>query len=330
MISYSIEAFLVLLYLLAHYLPATPTLSSQGLLHRTHAVFIRRLHTATASSIHSLYATATILSYSIVTAAAAIFGIHQLKKSLVDIYMNELLVLAPTFSIFPVLAVHTLLPGWKGKPRTSERITAGWEGRNRFRRVLGSVLYLFCLVTVWYIRVTGIRTTDPNFEFGGKNDMWDVRLSHDVYMVAPRYVEALVILMLVVPGVGIVALCGLRWFRRRRGGSAQANTPSGQSSGVPAGRQAGSARTRSWIMLAIRALSVAMMLIQLTWLWYLRTEAMHDAGGIDRDTEWNFGQILAVATWLPVLMEFIYFFVFSNRQSNTGVESAIPLAPVAP
>ncbi|KAF2438195.1 hypothetical protein P171DRAFT_336316, partial [Karstenula rhodostoma CBS 690.94] len=71
--------------------------------------------------------------------------------------------------------------------------------------------------------------------------------------------------------------------------------------------QTKSQRTRSWPILAIRALSIAMMLIQLTWLWYLRTEAIHDAGGIDRDTEWNFGQILAVATWLPVLMEFVYF-----------------------
>ncbi|KAK7185922.1 hypothetical protein PSPO01_08172 [Paraphaeosphaeria sporulosa] len=65
-----------------------------------------------------------------------------------------------------------------------------------------------------------------------------------------------------------------------------------------------------------------MMLIQLTWLWYLRTEAIHDAGGIDRDTEWNFGQILAVATWIPVLMEFVYFFVFSNHLSNAHVATS--------
>ncbi|KAL5377266.1 hypothetical protein DPSP01_009927 [Paraphaeosphaeria sporulosa] len=322
MISYSIEAFLVLLYLLAHCFLAPSNPSSQSFLRRTHTGFLSRLHNATTFSIHSLYATAAILSYSIVTAAAAIFAIHHLRKSLVDIYMNELLILAPTFSLFPVLAVHTLLPDWKGKPRTPEQMTAGWEGRNGFRRVLGCLLYLFCLVTVWYVFTQGIRTTDPDFEFGGEDHVWDVRLSHDVYMVAPRYVKALVVLMLVLPAVGIAVLCGRRLFGRRRAGKAQNSTSSGKRSGASAGWRVGSLRPRNWGVLAVRALSTAMMLIQLTWLWYLRTEAIHDAGGIDRDTEWNFGQILAVATWIPVLMEFVYFFVFSNHLSNAHVATS--------
>jgi hypothetical protein len=104
-------------------------------------------------------------------------------------------------------------------------------------------------------------------------------------MIAPRYVKALVILMLAVPGVGVAALCGVRWVKRRAG-KARANASSNQrrqpvSGARAAGRQAGSLRTGNWAILTIRALGAAMMLIQLTWLWYLRTEAMHDAGGID-------------------------------------------------
>lgn len=341
MISYSIEATLVLIYLLAHYLPETTRSSSPGLLRRANDRLLSRFHTAATCSIHSVYATATILSYAMVTATILIFTKHHLKRSLVDIYMNELLILAPTFSIFPVLALHTLLSDWKSKGMASEPIKTGWEGRYGFRRFLGVVLYLFCLVTVWVVFVRGIRTTDPDFEFGGAND---VRLSHDVYLIAPRYVKALVLLMLVVPLGGVGVLGGIRWVkwraskprantssnRRQRASRASAafrKIASGASSVV---QKIASIPTRGCIIFIVRGLCIGMMLIQLAWLWYLRTEAMHDAGGIDRDTEWNFGQILAVTTWLPVLMEFLYCFFFSNHLSNSGVGSSVQLGPTTP
>lgn len=201
---------------------------------------------------------------------------------------------------------------------------AGWTGRNGFRRAAGAVLYVFCLVTAWWVFVKGIRTTDPDFEFGGESD---VRLSRDVYMVAPRYVKALVILMVVAPALGIAALCGYRWVKRR---AAKAPAPR-RSPAVATGQSVGVVGTWEWrcAVSTLRAASVGMTVLQLTWLWYLRTEAMRDAGGIDRDTEWNFGQILAVATWLPVLMEFVYFFLFPYRVV-AGTDSAMVLSPMSP
>jgi hypothetical protein len=174
MISCSIEATLILIYLLAHYLPSPPLSPShpRRLLHRTRASFLSRFHTATTSSIHTLYATATLLSYAIVTAALSIFITHHhLKKSFVDIYMNQHLILTPSSSVFPVLAMHTLLPDWKRKALTPSQISTGWEGRNGFPKVLGAVLYAFCLVIVWYIFVKGVKTTNPKFESGGKKEM---------------------------------------------------------------------------------------------------------------------------------------------------------------
>ena len=335
MISYSIEATLILIYVLAYYLCKPSPQGTSTSTARPHRFnLLPRLHTATVSSIHSLYVTATTLSYAIVTAAIFIFSQNRLAASLVDIYMNELLVLAPTFSIFPVLVLHTLLPDWKAKSMTSHQGKEGWEGRNGFRRLLGVVLYMFCLVTVWVVFVKGIRSTDPDFELGGEHN---IRLSHDVYLTAPKYIKGLVIVMLVVPLLGLAALGGVRWLRRRASRPRPPPPPPPPSNRRQPPNTAHAAkqvwtfpRAKVLASVAIQALSIAMMLINLTWLWYLRTEAMHHAGGIDRDTEWNFGQILAAATWLPVLMEFVYFFFFANHLSNSNVGASIPLATGRP
>ncbi|KAJ4299280.1 hypothetical protein N0V90_004524 [Kalmusia sp. IMI 367209] len=327
MISYTIEATLIIVYLLAHYFaPTTQSTSSQST-KQWHFDLRSRIGTATASSIHSLYATAIILSYAIVTAAITIFFLHYLTASLVDIYMNELLILAPAFSVFPVLTLHTLLPDEKLKP--AERRTAGWEARTGFRRFLGAALYLFCLVSVWLIYVKGVRTTDPEFELGEPTQNLDINLSRDVYIIAPRYVLALVILILVVPLLGITIFGGRLWLRRRAGRSQRGASIQEQRlrNATSSGQQTSSQRIRNLLNFILQAFSVAMMLIQLTWLWYLRTEAMRDAGGFDRDTEWNFGQILAVGTWLPVLMEFVYFFLLSSHLSNIEVGGTNAMVP---
>ncbi|KAI8943287.1 hypothetical protein NX059_001307 [Plenodomus lindquistii] len=48
------------------------------------------------------------------------------------------------------------------------------------------------------------------------------------------------------------------------------------------------------------------MWLCLGWFIYFQARSADLSGEENRDNEWSFGQILALATWTPILVEFAY------------------------
>jgi hypothetical protein len=66
---------------------------------------------------------------------------------------------------------------------------------------------------------------------------------------------------------------------------------------------------RSVWRLGIAWLNMLLMWGILGYFTRLRHKIIHTAGGLDNEDTWSFGQILALATWVPVLAEFVYIFI---------------------
>lgn len=49
-----------------------------------------------------------------------------------------------------------------------------------------------------------------------------------------------------------------------------------------------------------------MMWVVLALLHFMRKQIINSAGGEDQMCRWSFGQLLALATWIPSIIEWIY------------------------
>jgi hypothetical protein len=72
---------------------------------------------------------------------------------------------------------------------------------------------------------------------------------------------------------------------------------------------------RSVWRLGIAWLNMLLMWGILGYFTRLRHKIIHTAGGLDNEDTWSFGQILALATWVPVLAEFVYIFIWGIEES---------------
>ncbi|KAK7977108.1 hypothetical protein PG996_003180 [Apiospora saccharicola] len=78
-------------------------------------------------------------------------------------------------------------------------------------------------------------------------------------------------------------------------------------------------RYKTFVGFAAHIFCLGMMWSTLFQLWYFR--GYIDTGEGSTIAEWSFGQILALATWVPVLVEFGYTFGFGIRE---GLEGNMP------
>lgn len=78
-------------------------------------------------------------------------------------------------------------------------------------------------------------------------------------------------------------------------------------------------RRYKWIISAI--LSMQAMWVSVGIFYWFRLELNKHAGKINKDKEWSFGQVLAVATWAPVLMEFYVLWRDGAERGLTGLLS---------
>jgi hypothetical protein len=55
-------------------------------------------------------------------------------------------------------------------------------------------------------------------------------------------------------------------------------------------------------------------------VWFMQFQMhINSLAGVDsKDTEWSFGQILAVATWVPAIVEFGYLWLESPADALNG------------
>lgn len=51
---------------------------------------------------------------------------------------------------------------------------------------------------------------------------------------------------------------------------------------------------------------------------YFRNKINHAGGALTKDQEWSFGQVLALATWAPVCVEFLYLWCQGAKEGMTS------------
>lgn len=250
-------------------------------------------------STRHFYAIATLLSCSIATAALATFlQRHSNLKSLhnnfgySDLYVNLMLVLAPALSVTPVV-VLVLMPPKVPNQGSSEDLKL-WDkekGKNtklRWARISGILLYLSCTAIMWTIWGVGVygQRNPTRVVFGGS---MNVRVSSFIYKHASTYVLLVCILMTVLPVVGLAALAILWiWYSLDRTGIKRKD------------------RSLSILRDTCRNVFVLFGIVQLIMAAYIRWQSIHQAKGATSETEWGFGQILVVFTWLPLVLSIGY------------------------
>lgn len=197
----------------------------------------------------------------------------------ISLYEPQLLVTASTFSMFPVVLLHLI-------------VDSNLSGmRRRMKAVLLLVLYGLCSASIIWLCAS-------YFEPDWKAPFWfdtepNILLSDFVYNRYNIYAGVLFILIVALPAIGgLVALLLMLWYR-------QASWPLGQQWWrIPP----------QYILLCHLLTTIGcflMMWISTFLLFYLRDEAIKDSG-TDSTSEWTVGQILALANWGPVIVEFVY------------------------
>jgi len=303
MISYYIEAILVTIYLVAftihnivhHYdVKAGRKSEAVGRPHLTRKFTGRsggpvgRLLDAFRGSLDPLLGATMIMAMAMLIAAVYTSIIkgkaRQVPANAQDIptgsaiYDMCLSLLAASFSVFPVMLIYALMR----HPERSERTHRRW-----LRRVV--------LVLVW-----GIAATEVYLAPRGELDYNERHAEESSFYCdqrgGPRYwagMKAAQFLVIGVPVLWILItaflLTGFRipgvvdrpWVRR----------------------------WRSIWRLLVAWINLALMWGLLAYFTVLRHKIIQVSDGLDQEDVWNFGQILAVATWVPSVAEFFYVLI---------------------
>jgi hypothetical protein len=209
------------------------------------------------------------------------------------VYDMVLSLLAASFSIFPVMLLYALVGRHTGRHRGKDgKQTGGAPDKHRvwMRRCV-----LFCM---WALACAEVYLA-PRGEWDYKdrhdanansnNDFCSHRggISYWQGMKAAQFLVIglpliwIVLTAFVITGFGIPGMVDRPWVRR----------------------------WRSVWRLGIAWLNLLFMWGLLAYFQYLRHEIIKTADGLDNEDTWSFGQILALATWVPVIAEFAYIFI---------------------
>jgi hypothetical protein len=188
---------------------------------------------------------------------------------------------ASTFSVLPILVLYSLKsPNTESPSRSKKDMNRVW-----MRRVV--------LVAIWILGIVQTFLSprgnpDYNSRQNAEYDPCDVRGGPDYW----RDTEEAMIYVIVVPvvwmvitaffvtGFGIPSVVNTRWIRGLR------------------------SVWRFGIAWAVCGLMWAILFFFLE----LRDKILSTAGSSDSQNDWSFGQVLALATWVPVAAEFCYIF----------------------
>lgn len=248
-----------------------------------------------SKSTRHFYGIAALLCCSIATAALATFLQRRARSKALhndfgysDFYVNLMLVLAPALSVIPVV-VLVLMPPRVSQQGSSEELNL-WDevnGKNTklyLTRASAILLYLYCTAIMWTIWGFGVngQRNPTRVVFGGA---MNVRVSSFIYNHASTYVLLVCILMTVLPLAGLAALAmPWMWHRFYRTDDKWKAQPLAILRGT------------------CRNIFILFGIVQLIMAAYIRGQSIYQAKGATSETQWGFGQILVVFTWLPLLL----------------------------
>lgn len=207
--------------------------------------------------------------------------------------------LASTFSVFPVLLLYAMKGSSRGSsgsgdPKTEQGTESEHESGSKhnlwIRRSAIVVIWILYTVQV-FLSSRGNpdyntrhdpdqeANIDPCNHRGGTEYWLAMHVAEVIVIVAPLL--WIIVTVFLVTGFGSRAVVNNRWIRRWR---------------------------------TIWRLGVAWVNLVIMWAVFfyfaqLRVAIIETAGGTDEQNDWAFGQVLALATWVPVVAEFLYIFI---------------------
>jgi hypothetical protein len=331
-VSYYVEATLATFYLIAYTIwqidkwrkdkrkggASAPLLvggaDSAPLRKRKRLPFSRRINDSFRGSLGTFLSASMLISVVMLGAGVCMsaFGRDPLRRSNSNpnqalpylssaIYDMVLSLMAGVFSIFPVLLLYALMGRHGGDSTRSKRKKASGDDKSKgatqpdihrvwLRRCVlgviwclgGALVYLAPRGDVDYYDRHD-HSADWNTDFcdqrGGVNYWRGVKAAQFLVVGAP--LAYMLTTAFVVTGFGIPGLVDKAWV----------------------------ARWRAVWRLGIAWLNMLAMWGLLAYFTVLRHRIIKTAGGLDNEDKWSFGQILALATWVPVISEFVYIFI---------------------
>jgi len=265
----------------------------------------RRINDSFRGSLGSFLTASMLISIVMLAAGVYIsaFGRDSLRRSSSNpnqalpylssaIYDMVLSLLAGVFSMFPVLLLYALMGRHGGDARKNKDVKGGAPDIHRVwlrRCVLGTI---WCLgAALVYLAPRGDidyterhdKDAEWNTDFcdqrGGVNYWRGMKAAQFLVVGAP--LTYLVLTTFVVTGFWIPGIVDRPWV----------------------------VKWRSVWRLGIAWLNMMAMWGLLAYFTVLRHRIITTAGGLDNEDKWSFGQILALATWVPVVAEFVYIFI---------------------
>ena len=171
-----------------------------------------------------------------------------------------------------------------------------------------SIISLFMFAGPGYDRYTE-KEKDDNAE-SRKNILWEAYCEGESWVVLQygALVQIAILGLVAILCVSHFASRFLTAHRRRR------NTTSG--------RQHSRASTRiidgTWFMYTVACLSILGSWGPLLLFTYVVYQFNTASGPSPDQNEWTFGQVLALATWVPVLVDFAYVYIEGPQEAYTG------------
>lgn len=203
------------------------------------------------------------------------------------LYDISLSLLAATFSVFPVMLLYALM---KDPDRGAEGGHRKWMRRSM-------LLLMWCLgVTEMFLGPRGELDYDDRHKKyslyycdrrGGSHYWHGLKAGQWLVIGAP--LTWIVLTTFVVTGFWIPGVAEKPWVRRWRA---------------------------CW-RLTVAWINLILMWGVLAYFTYLRHGIIKLAGGLDNEDKWTFGQILALATWAPVVADWFYILIFGLQEGLT-------------
>jgi hypothetical protein len=212
--------------------------------------------------------------------ASIVFSIAMLSGSLISFAKHDISTVS-TLAIMSMLPFSSILPVALLQLAASNMLR-----RNRgrlFSWILMAVLMISILITAHVIDTNNLADVERH----SGQIVWETHCLNKSYVVHILWFSRILAGLLIL-GVGCFIV------------SSFSTSLQLQSTLFWSNRLAG----RVWWTALVAAFLI--MWLCLSWLIHFQNKRNEMAGDDNKDTEWSFGQILAVATWVPVIVEFIY------------------------
>lgn len=307
-----------------------PRRSQPGLFRRA----LGRLFDALRGSLDSFHMTTTVFAFAVLVAAIIMAAKHAQdhRRHPVDfqnlpsgsaLYDSALGLLVGLYSVFPVVTLYALLPQQDEvmAPKTQLHDRGG---RTDMRRGVLVILWALAAALVYITPSSELDYEFQGYSYvdgnGDTSDFADALYACD-QRGGRKYWRVLSALKYLVIGVpllwaiitGALYLLTLKWSLK--------SLPKTQPTPQPATPSRRPTARNAWRHL-VAWFNCAIMWTILGCLTSLRQDIVEVADGLDSESNWAFGQILSIATWGPVAVDFAFLIIFGIED---GLGGRLPL-----